>query len=845
MPETIPTIEEVATGAFLHDMGKLLQRAGVPLNQPTRNLESVILPTSSGFPTHKHALWTEAFFDWIDSRYLRFPVGVDRAAIRNVAVYHHRPDSGVAAVGPAAWISAEADRLAAGMDRRERDEAQERSGSDAYIRTALLTPFAAADIGRGEAGGSWCTAKVPLGELRPDESVIPQARLDTSDYRERYRRLWEQMQPELEAAFTLPSADLFLESLLSISERFLFAVPSSTVDQPDISLHDHNRAAAAIAAAMYRWHQATGTLTPEAVRDRAAGKYRFVSGDLSGIQDSLFRLASQQVRGVNKILRARSFLMSALLETAALLCRRALGLPVFCTLSIAGGRFVLLAANTPDFEEKLQDVRRSIESWMFERYLGELALNVEGSPAFSGADLLKDRFAVTWASMKADQEEAKLHAFSTCLRPVHVLAYPVGPCTACGERPAAAQTGTNDALPRCGPCEDEHLVGGVLPRASAVAWSESAEGGTAVDLFGGLRLHVLDHVPSSLNAFVSFARFFGAEGGQAGTALRFVANHVPRITPEDDARYSTPAFQSLLSEEAVASRIGDVKTFEHLAADCAVETAGGLRGAPLLAVIKADVDRLGQLFGSLREQSLGRFASLSRTMDFFFTGYLTRLLGREFRNTYTVYAGGDDLLLIAPWRDALNLALALHRHLGRWTGGNPNVTLSAGLELVKVGQPLNRAAADAEERLDAAKQGGRDRICAIDRRPVTWTEFEAQLEAAGDLYRWLDQGSIGSVLLHKLLYFDGQRRRAEAQGDREQAGAEARLDLAAASWRARWGYTLARNVRDRIKDAALPAATPAGIRAPVWTGFVGSRGRRRVCQNRLRQAPNAVPQAQL
>lgn len=273
MPELLPSIEEVAAGTFLHDIGKLLQRADVPLSGPTRNLESVLLPTSAGSPTHRHVLWTEAFFDWMNGRGLRFP----------------------------------------GMDRR-RDESTETSSRKGYARTPLLNPFAAVNLGAHGASDDWKRASVPLEELRPGESVFPRSQLDVSDYPERYRRLWERMKTALEAAFALPTAGLFQEVLLSISERFLFAVPSSTMDRPDISLHDHNRAAAAVAAAMHRWHTTHRALDPQSIRDRNAPKYRFVSGDLSGIQDALFRLASQQVRGAARILRARSFVMSSLLE---------------------------------------------------------------------------------------------------------------------------------------------------------------------------------------------------------------------------------------------------------------------------------------------------------------------------------------------------------------------------------------------------------------------------------------------------------------------------------------------------------------------------------------------------
>jgi len=85
----------------------------------------------------------------------------------------------------------------------------------------------------------------------------------------------------------------------ALSERYTWAIPSSTVDLPDISLHDHNRTVAAIATCLHAWHSAHGSLHDEAaIRDRSQPKFRLLAGDLSGIQRTLFKLAQQQVKGV-------------------------------------------------------------------------------------------------------------------------------------------------------------------------------------------------------------------------------------------------------------------------------------------------------------------------------------------------------------------------------------------------------------------------------------------------------------------------------------------------------------------------------------------------------------------
>lgn len=281
---------------------------------------------------------------------------------------------------------------------------------------------------------------------------------------------------------------------------------------------------------------------------------------------------------------------------------------MFSILSTAGGHFVILAADTPDLEETLNHVRSGIEQWMFRRYVGELALNISCSDRFSGADLLKERFGNTWALLSASQEEMKLRAFSTCLQPLHELEYPEDPCTVCGLRPALKPAPGEDA--RCRACQDEFEIGRALPRASTLAWSEGASHGASMLLFGGLRLHVLDRLPSDLREYLSVVQLYGAAAGvnDAGCAVRFIANYVPRLDAGEERK---PVYEKFLSAEGKESGPGNLKTFEHLALDSLEETPGGFRGEPLLGIIKADVDRLGEIFHSFDDKSLGRFASLS------------------------------------------------------------------------------------------------------------------------------------------------------------------------------------------------------------------------------------------
>lgn len=804
MSETqIPTCEETVLGVFLHDIGKFLQRADLPLPQHVQNLESTILPKdpSSGRYTHQHVLWTDLFFDSL-GRDREVPPGIRWRLVRHVAVFHHAPDNGRAEIGAVAWIAAEADRLSAGMDRKPLDEAEEftKSRSD-WVRTPLVSPFQNVNLGLGDPPASL----VPLEELSVAEDAVPRPVLETSTYPDRYRRLARAFSDEFEELLRLEGGgfDVFAEALHSLSERFLHAVPSSVRDQPDISLHDHSRAAAAVAAALYRFHEREGTLEDAAaIRDRSRPKFRFLSGDLSGIQSSLFRLASQQVVGVNRILRARSFLLGMLVEGAALLCRRQLGLPPFSLLQTAGGQFLMLVPDLPGLEERLDEIRQPVEDWLFHRYRGELALNLSLTEPFTGNDLIREQFAAMQDRIALARDDAKLRAFSTCLRAIHEDArYPQGPCTACGVRPATHEEQREDgaSIWRCEACEEERQAGAVLPRAQAIGWSEKpgAPPGAryALRLFHRLWLSLYDEPPEPAGEFVSLARL---GGNGKPYAQRHLASYVPRLAEEEATK---PAY-ALLGEEGRQTEPGDLKTFEHLALDALEAVNGALRGEALLAVLKADVDRLGTIFSiGSQTPSLGRLAALSRSMDFFFVGRLMEILRAEFPSTYTVYAGGDDLLLIGPWRQMAELAAKLEQEFRRWTGHNPNITISAGLELVKPDQPMNRAAQAAEERLERAKHAGRSRICAFSAEPVEWAEYRRQLEKAAQLNDWLRREWLSLAFAYRVLAFDDERQEAEIGG----SGGRKALNLKAASWRARWAYQLGRNVRrnkERIPDEA-------------------------------------------
>ncbi|MCL6546972.1 MAG: type III-A CRISPR-associated protein Cas10/Csm1, partial [Bryobacteraceae bacterium] len=644
-------MRETVLGVFLHDVGKFAQRADWRegrFSPATENLIQNILPqTPDGRFTHWHALYTAEFFEWLEEQHISLPGGLNPFLIRKVAVHHHNPGGS----DPLEWLCAEADRLSAGMERKPKDEEFEKltRGQGDYVRTALLSPFARVHIYKDRPP---TRSEIPLAPLLPGEDVFPREVVETEGYPERYRELWAKFLNEFRHIASGPNEELFEEALLSLSRSYLHAVPSSTKDQPDISLHDHAHAAAAVGAALYRWHEEDGSLDNAArIRDRQIPKFRFLAGDLSGIQSTLFQLAHQGVRGVNRILRARSFYMTLILEAAAMDARSALGLPVFSLLQCAGGRFLILLPDLSSTESTVDALRGRIEPWIYRRWKGQLALNLALSPPFSADQLIRGHYVGLVGRLSACVENEKLRPFRTCLLhgAVHSDAdYQEGwVCQACGVRPGSNRESTDaeEPLYRCDPCQQEYELGRILPKAVSIRW-EGEPGALSLEFWQSLILHVDVERPQRLSSSRSGWELWRPEQNDRlvpELALRFVANYVPRLTEADLAK---AAYRSL-SEQARACQPGDLKLFEQIASDDIVEQNGELRGVRRLAVLKADVDNLGLIFqrGLGPDISLSRTAALSRMMDFFFSGCLPWLLAREFPSTYTVYAGGDDLLL--------------------------------------------------------------------------------------------------------------------------------------------------------------------------------------------------------
>jgi CRISPR-associated protein Csm1 len=859
----------VALAAYLHDLGKFAERSGSYADDSrlaahlTLYCPFHVLDKSgrSGWHSHRHAAHTALAFDdiepWLppllgqDSgpfvarRRANGPAADDvqqaTDSLVNAAAAHHRPDSFLQ------WVIATADRVASGFEREEfekynqsRDET--RSGLDHYTARQLTLFEQMRLAGGGASDDKALRWRYPLRTLSPASLFPAEASRcegrSRDGAKEEYGQLWQWFLQGLQAipAGHREQLPLWLDHFDSLWLAATHAIPSATAFnvKPDVSLYDHSRTTAALAAALWRWHEAAGQTDAVAaarLRDRgdyAEPKFLLVQGDFFGIQDFIFASGGDTRKQAAKLLRGRSFQVSLFTEVAALRILDALGLPSVSQVINAAGKFLIVAPNTPQTLATLEALREEFDDWFRKHTFGLAGMGLAWEPAACDDFLVRQRgeggFAALRNRLVERLDRAKHARFDLCSGGAVVFTqidYPHGPCAFNGRLPAdrAAQ---GDQPPSCRLSRDQIAIGQALvdrfERLLIVRETGSdllVDGGRLrrleLPLFGYRLAFTAPEEASGrfgeLAAAGLLRRCFdfslpsaddtdGTAPLWQGYARRFISGFVPRACgdesrPEQFGRYvGVDEFPDA----------GELAPFDLLASEDRRPDAagGGWLGAAALGVLKGDIDNLGELFRvGLQQPTFAKHAALSRQVNSFFAIWLPWLLAREFPKVYTVFAGGDDFFLVGPWRSVQKLAWRLRSEFNRYVAQNAGLHFSAGIATQKPGAPVHVLAELAEDALAQAKafvgpggdkdQPAKNAVTCFG-QTVSWEQWP-DLESALDRLDALRCGSaLSTGYIYGLLQFVDLRAQ-EAAGRPE-----------AAIWRSRFKYRTRRFVVDKLKD---------------------------------------------
>lgn len=126
-------------------------------------------------------------------------------------------------------------------------------------------------------------------------------------------------------------------------------------------------------------------------------------------------------------------------------------------------------------------------------------------------------------------------------------------------------------------------------------------------------------------------------------------------------------------------------------------------GAPYLALLKLDGDKVGELMNTAlkTDTDLTKYSQLSKALSDFFGPKLMGDLETKFSHLYLVYSGGDDMVACGHFKDVLEAALFVREEFQNQKIGT---TVSAGVSFFSRNSPILKAIEHAEEELENAKK---------------------------------------------------------------------------------------------------------------------------------------------
>lgn len=548
--------------------------------------------------------------------------------------------------------------------------------------------------------------------------------------------------------------ETFFSRLTALLQKYTWPVPSNTQEKNhDISLYDHLKTTSAIAAALYLYHQEKDDFADESMCNLNENKFRLVVGDLSGIQSFIFSGLAKTSKGAAKSLRARSFILSSIGEVVTYRILKEFGLNKVNVLMSSGGNFHLLLPNLEDSESRINHLQKELDALMMERFQGEVGLNL-GQVEFNGFafrrfDEVLSAANQVLASRKVKQFNQILIENKAWIEDQFHLEFKGDPekgiCQGCGQ----AFTAIEEEVSLCRYCFSEREFGKKLAQAKYLYFYEKPFATKG-------KFHLLGDywiVPTKDVLIEKDQPFFVLSLNETNLrrlkcpcGFRYVTNHIPSDEEKDE----------VLDFDTIASFA---------------------RGRELLGYLKADVDNLGALFfcglyedETTNRNSISRLATLSRMLDLFFAGYINYLLSEKYPHCYAVFSGGDDLFLIGPWNEIIDLANDVQNDFRRFVNDNWNITLSTGVFVCKPTFPIGRAAEIADDCLEKAKETvlkgrteGRDQI-HIFGRTIKWEDFPILLEEAKKLVAMVEKEDIPHAFIYRLLDYEALFQRYYRDG---------------------------------------------------------------------------------
>jgi CRISPR-associated protein Csm1 len=721
--------------ALLHDIGKFYQRADSNgagsselLSDGVKKLEPFISPLhwETKKYTHKHALWTAQFFENMQShftQYIKLDNGWSYDKLLRLSSAHHAPDPS----NLSELIIQKADHYSSGIDRDKKGgtrwkDAEEEADTkwDSFKRTRMRSIFEGVSLKQPRPNQVTYNKKLPLMAISTSSDFFPIISSNNDDVD--YVSLWEQFELELKFIQN-KNIKSFNDSLLFLLEKYTSRIPSSTQHLPDVSLFDHLKTTAAFANSLKAYiDDKKLTVLPDA----SAKPFALVGGALSGIQKFIYGIVS---KGAAKNLKGRSFYLQLLVDNVVQMILEELELQNGNVIYSSGGGFYIIAPNTTDLPSKLNSLEKKLAQSLFEYHGTELYLSLDYA-AFGELEIFNQsqtgkNIGEVWKELGENLSKKKSKRFGTLFIDEFELFFE--PQKVSPEKKKDTITG-EELGQRIKYLDDDQKeqpvneytwkqieLGKELKNADYWILSKEKLTYFPQEIFWfeplGLGLHnylvnnqILEKYEQQLKASADNVR-----------VIHF--NKENFLEPLHKGTNNVYGFAWYGGNDFAENEYEEPKTFEELTGITLdgpnyKEDSKRKTGPELsrLGVLRMDVDNLGAIFrrGLSRDRlSFSRYSTLSRSLDWFFKGYLNTIWNNSTQYkeySQIIYSGGDDLFIVGKWDYLIKMASEIQVEFKKWVCENSELTLSGGMASVGPRFPILKSAAYSETFEKAAKK---------------------------------------------------------------------------------------------------------------------------------------------
>lgn len=771
-------------GALLHDIGKIVRRAG-----------------KGGKNRH-----SKAGSDYLGNREL-----LDKEKYREVydmIKYHHNEEINEKLKqndklddGSLAYLVYEADNIASGVDRVKYEDKINEKGEKVKITEIEGLPlnsiFNKLNLQKNKIEKNFDSLRNDRHNFNIPKETKEKNKIENTEY----LNVLEQLRDDLEEM--KKKNILTPEKLNSVLEESCIYFPSSSyVDYPDVPYYDHVKLTAAVAVCMYLYDMEKGNnrdyknkyFKKSQKKEREKTKFLFVSGEFTGIQNFIYTITSKMAM---KSLRGRSFYLELFIEHTIDEILEALNLSRVNLIYSAGSQFYMLLPNIPKTIEILENYKKIVNDFL----LKELGTSVyyEISHTETSAEELGNKLSENIKKENQIKEIFKRNSIETSRKKLNrysekqleeifdedsdlnKIYNDTKECVICKKSEKEeiliknSQNESNGNIEICDSCKNYIKLGRDISKSfhqkrtffmeknceensSKLKFPKYPKGSVEIVF---KNFETVEEVEKESEKFYRFYSINDDYFGKGNSRNIKIGNYNIKSTNEEKEN-SLVEFTELVKKG---------------------------KGIERLAVLRADIDNLGTLFqtgfedrgfvnidGEKEPYKFVRFSKtvvLSRYLSDFFKRVINLILERknltdeknelfkeycniitertkektDGRNIVLVYSGGDDVFAIGTWNDIIEFSVDLRTAFKEFS--SDRVTLSAGIGFFDENYPIFQMAQKTGELEKLAKSYNENEIGKTAKDAIALFGVEKN-DKLNHVYKWDD--FIGKVLNEKYSY---------------------------------------------------------------------------------------------